>query len=142
MFLHKHNRETYANMVRLFQTEQRMAAVQPTGTGKSYLIMQLIEDNVDKRFAVCSPSTYIFEQMKSLAEGNNISLEKNDFLTYTKLTQTEAFSEYDYLILDEMHRCGASCWSIGVQRLIDSNPNAKVFGTSARSMLCAILVLS
>ncbi|SFB66264.1 Helicase associated domain protein [Ruminococcus albus] len=131
MFLHKHNSETYANMVSLFQTEQRVAAVQPTGTGKSYLIMQLIEDNADKRFAVCSPSTYIFEQMKSLAEGNNISLKKTDFLTYTKLAQTEAFSEYDYLILDEMHRCGASCWSIGVQRLIDSNPNAKVFGTSA-----------
>jgi len=75
MILHKHNSETYANMVNLFQTEQRVASVQPTGTGKSYLIMQLIEDNADKRFAVCSPSTYIFEQMKSLAEENNIFLK-------------------------------------------------------------------
>lgn len=131
MFLHKHNSETYANMVSLFQTEQRVAAVQPTGTGKSYLIMQLVEDNADKRFAVCSPSTYIFEQMKSLADENRISLDNTDFLTYTKLAQTEEFSEYDYIVLDEFHRCGADEWGQGVQRLLDSNPNAKVFGTSA-----------
>ena len=131
MFLHKHNSETYANMVRLFETEQRVAAVQPTGTGKSYLIMQLIEDNADKRFAVCSPSTYIFEQMKSLADENRISLDNTDFLTYTKLSQTEAFSEYNYIVLDEFHRCGADEWGRGVQELLDSNSEAKVFGTSA-----------
>lgn len=131
MFLHKHNSETYANMVSLFQTEQRVAAVQPTGTGKSYLIMQLVEDNAEKRFAVCSPSTYIFEQMKSLADENSISLENTDFLTYTKLSQTEEFAEYDYIVLDEFHRCGADEWGQGVQRLLDGNPTAKVFGTSA-----------
>ncbi|MBR1864463.1 MAG: hypothetical protein IJ806_10290 [Ruminococcus sp.] len=81
MFLHKHNSETYANMVRLFETEQRVAAVQPTGTGKSYLIMQLIADNADKRFAVCSPSTYIFGQMQSIADENGISLDNTEFVT-------------------------------------------------------------
>lgn len=132
MFLHKHNSETYANMVSLFQTENRVAAVQPTGTGKSYLIMQLIEDNVDKRFAVCSPSTYIFEQMKTLADENGISLDNTDFLTYTMLVlQMEAFSEYDWILLDEFHRAGAETWNAGVLRLLDGNPNAKVFGTSA-----------
>ena len=75
--------------------------------------------------------TYIFEQMKSLADENNISLENTDFLTYAKLTQTEAFSKYDYCVLDEFHRGGAETWAVGVQRLLDSNPNAKVFGTSA-----------
>ena len=118
-------------MVSLFRTEQRVAVVQPTGTGKSYLIMQLIEDNADKRFVVCSPSTYIFEQMKSLKDENSISLENTDFLTYTKLAQTDAFSEYNYIVLDEFNRCGADEWGQGVQRLLDGNPSAKVFGTSA-----------
>ena len=36
--LHKHNAETYANMVSLFASNQRVAADQPIGTGKSYLI--------------------------------------------------------------------------------------------------------
>lgn len=45
MLLHKHNRETYQNMVELFQEHNRVAAVWPTGTGKSFLILQLIADN-------------------------------------------------------------------------------------------------
>jgi hypothetical protein len=73
--------------------------------------MQLVEDNADKRFAVCSPSTYIFEQMKSLADENRISLDNTDFLTYTKLSQTEAFSEYNYIVLDEIE-IGMSAESI------------------------------
>ncbi|MBR1822923.1 MAG: Helicase associated domain protein [Ruminococcus sp.] len=131
MLLHKHNSETYANMVRLFETEQRVAVVQPTGTGKSYLIMQLISDNPDKRFAVCSPSTYIFGQLQNIADENNISLDNTEFVTYAKLSQTELLSEYDYIVLDEFHRCGADEWGRGVQDLLDSNPNAQVFGTSA-----------
>lgn len=131
MLLHKHNSETYANMVSLFQTEQRVAAVQPTGTGKSYLIMQLIEDNADKRFAVCSPSTYIFGQMREIADGNGISLDNVRFITYVKLTMTELLDSFDYIVLDEFHRCGADEWGRGVQELLDSNSEAKLFGTSA-----------
>ena len=129
--LHKHNAETYANMVSLFASNQRVAAVQPTGTGKSYLILQLIGDNLDKAFAVCSPSTYIFEQLRQIADENNISLENTEFVTYTKLSQTELITEFDYIVLDEFHRCGADEWGRGVQELLEANPEAKVFGTSA-----------
>ena len=131
MLLHKHNRETYANMVSLFASNQRVAAVQPTGTGKSYLILQLIADNPNRQFAVCSPSTYIFGQMKSLADEYNISIENTEFVTYTKLAQTELITEFDYIVLDEFHRCGADEWGRGVQELLEANPDAKVFGTSA-----------
>ena len=131
MLLHKHNSETYANMVSLFASNQRVAAVQPTGTGKSYLIMQLIADNADKAFAVCSPSTYIFGQMREIADENGISLENVRFVTYTKLAQTELITEFDYIVLDEFHRCGADEWGRGVQELLEANPEAKVFGTSA-----------
>ena len=131
MLLHKHNSETYANMVSLFQTEQRVAAVQPTGTGKSYLIMQLISDNPDKLFAVCSPSTYIFGQMREIADEYGVSLDNVQFITYSKLMMTELLDSFDYIVLDEFHRCGADEWGRGVQELLDSNPEAKVFGTSA-----------
>lgn len=131
MLLHQHNSETYANMVRLFETEHRVAAVQPTGTGKSYLIMQLIEDNPDKLFAVCSPSTYIFEQMKVLADKNSIPLDNVNFITYARLMQTELIDSFDYIVLDEFHRCGAVEWGRGVQDLLDANTQAKIFGTSA-----------
>jgi superfamily II DNA or RNA helicase len=44
MLLHAHNKPTYDNMSELFDKHNRIAAVQPTGTGKSYLIMQLVSD--------------------------------------------------------------------------------------------------
>lgn len=131
MLLHKHNSETYANMVSLFASNQRVAAVQPTGTGKSYLIMQLISDNPDKLFAVCSPSTYIFGQMREIADEYGVFLDNVQFITYSKLMMTELLDSFDYIVLDEFHRCGADEWGRGVQELLDANPDAKIFGTSA-----------
>ena len=58
--LHSHNRETYENICELFKMGNRVAAVQPTGTGKSYLIMRLVKDNPECRFIICSPLNYIF----------------------------------------------------------------------------------
>ena len=60
MLLNTHNKITYENIVDLFKTKNKVAVVQPTCTGKSYLIIQLIKDNKYKRIVVCSPSMYIF----------------------------------------------------------------------------------
>lgn len=135
MLLHKHNQETYTNMVQMFQHENRVCCVQPTGTGKSFLMLRLISDNPDKRFLIASPSTYIFSQIQTHAENYNISLENCFYMTYSKLANLEedAFQDFecDYIILDEMHRCGASEWSKGVERLLAVKQNAKILGTSA-----------
>ena len=40
----------------------------------------------------------------------------------------------DYIILDEFHRCGATQWGGGVERLRAMYPNAKVLGLSATSI--------
>jgi len=44
---------------------QRVAVVQPTGSGKSLLMQKLIEDNPDSRFFVLSTSHKINDQFKS-----------------------------------------------------------------------------
>ena len=135
MLLKEHNKSTYTNIVDQFKTENRVAVVQPTGTGKSYLILQLICDNADKHFAVCSPSVYIFSQLESIAEQNRISLDNVTFLTYSRLsqmTETEVSSQkYDYIVFDEFHRCGAAEWGRGVEELLAANGQAKILGTSA-----------
>lgn len=135
MLLHKHNRETYQNMVELFQEHNRVAAVQPTGTGKSFLILQLIADNSEKQFLIASPSVYIFTQLQTHAVKYSVSLENCSFVTFSKLSvmSENELSEIqaDYIILDEFHRCGATEWSKGVERILAVKPDAKVFGTSA-----------
>ena len=86
MLLHKHNRETYQNMVELFQEHNRVAAVWPTGTGKSFLILQLIADNSEKQFLIASPSVYIFTQLQTHAVKYSVSLENCSFVTFSKLS--------------------------------------------------------
>ena len=135
MLLHKHNLETYQNMVELFQKHNRVAAVQPTGTGKSFLILQLIADNSEKQFLIASPSVYIFTQLQTHAVKYSVSLENCSFVTFSKLSvmSENELSEIqaDYIILDEFHRCGATEWNKGVERILALKPDAKVFGTSA-----------
>lgn len=42
--LHDHNQKTYENICRMYDEEiQRVAVVQPTGSGKSLLMQKLIE---------------------------------------------------------------------------------------------------
>lgn len=135
MILHKHNLETYENIKKLFCEHNRVVAVQPTGTGKSFLILQLIADNHDKSFLIVSPSMYIYIQLQIHADKYSINMENCNFVTFSKLskmTESELLElDADYIVLDEFHRCGAVEWSRGVENILSVKPDAKVFGTSA-----------
>ncbi len=135
--LFEHNRQTYNNMVPMFENENRVGVVQPTGTGKSFLILKLIEDNPDMRTAVLSPSTEIFTQLREYAaEAEMPALPDSvDMITYQTLfhmTDDEIQSiTADYIVLDEFHRVGAEQWGPAVLKLLDTNCQAKVLGASA-----------
>ena len=133
--LHSHNRQTYKRICELFENGSRVAAVQPTGTGKSYLIMQLVKDNQSSRFVICSPSNFIFSQLTQIAQSYNISLDNVTFMTYMKLSQLDESEisqiSADFCVLDEFHRCGSPEWQRGVQTLLSSVLNAKILGTTA-----------
>lgn len=45
--LFKHNKTTYENITRVFETSNKCATVQPTGSGKSFLIFKLAQDNAE-----------------------------------------------------------------------------------------------
>lgn len=134
--LYEHNQKTYDNLIKLFADRDRVACVQPTGTGKSFIMLKLIEDNPERKFLITSPSVYIFEQIKIHAEGSFLGISNCEFLTYQKITgmSEEAVKsiEADYIILDEFHRLGSSEWgSRGMDMLLKSHSCCKVLGTSA-----------
>lgn len=130
--LFAHNRITYNRINELWKDSRHVAVVQATGTGKSYLIAKVLADFLDKRKLVLAPSTYILDQQKSKIPWLSAN---TDYLTYAKLfrmTRNEiAELNYGLIVLDEFHRCGADVWGKGVQRLLDSHPDAKVLGTTA-----------
>ena len=99
-------------------------------------MLKLIEDNPDKRFLITSPSIYIFEQIKTHAEENDVDISNCEFCTYQKIvymndTDVENI-EADYIFLDEFHRLGSPEWGEkGIEFLLKTHKNSKVLGTSA-----------
>ncbi len=131
--LKSHNEETYKKITEMFKTSRRVCAVQPTGTGKSFLILKLIEDAPEKLFLIAAPNTYVFGQIKDHARASGVSLENCKFMTYTsiyELASPEAL-QCDYLILDEFHRLGAQKWNEGITRFLSCHEQCRVLGTSA-----------
>lgn len=132
MELYAHNRTAYEAVMPMLETRRRAAVIHPTGTGKSFIAFQLIEDHPDARFLWLSPNDYIFENQRRNADRAFSNVE---FMTYTKLLRLseEALGELwpEYIILDEFHRCGAYCWGVGVERLLNWYPKARILGLSA-----------
>lgn len=141
--LFAHNQKAYAAAVEMLGQYGKAAIVHPTGTGKSFIAFQLVEDNPNAVVLWLSPNEYIYKtQLESaqkvdpLFDGTSIR-----FYTYAKLTM---FSEGElaqlaaekpaYIILDELHRAGAPCWQKPVETLLRLCPEAKLLGLTATNI--------
>lgn len=132
--LYEHNQKTYENICRMYgKGIQRVAVVQPTGSGKSLLMAKLIEDNPNSRFFVLSTSHKINDQFKSKLDEKILdNLECNIYWNMPNMKQEiMELLQPDYIFLDEMHRALAKEWSKGINVLLEMYPNAKVLGLSA-----------
>ena len=112
---------------------QRIAVVQPTGSGKSFLMGKLIEDNPDSRFFVLSTSHKINDQFKEKLDEEMLKrLECNIYCNMPNMKKEDMEAlQPDYILLDEMHRALAREWSKGIKVLLEMYPSAKVLGLSA-----------
>jgi len=139
--LKKHNEEAYEKAEEMFQTEDRVAVIHPTGTGKTYISLKFIENTQGKTIYV-APTTTILNQVKETIENARINREITEeeyaryqevtFVTYARLMElSKVESGYENIILDEMHRCGAPEWGKGVERLTQSSKGAKILGLTA-----------
>jgi hypothetical protein len=129
MNLFPHNKEAYESAVKLFKQENRVCIIRPTGTGKSVIIAEFVNQYPTKRHLLLAPGTHIFNEILKHIRKGKISSS-----TYIGLKQKAALfkpDSFDYIYLDEFHRLGAEVWGSAVGRLLMLNPNAKVLGTSA-----------
>lgn len=136
--LKPHNEEAYSKVTKKLEESNKVAVIQPTGTGKMFIALKLLEDNKEKNAIYVAPSNPILHDVKKniFAEG----MTMNDFpnlkrITYQKLARLtdEEIQELgaDIIILDEFHHCGAPQWGNGVERLLQKNEGASVLGLSA-----------
>ena len=139
--LKPHNRETIEKILDFFKTEKKCCAIQATGTGKTFLILRLLEifNDEGKVAVVFAPNREIIKQTKKRMK--KFGLNNASFYTYQKLarmTEEEIYAiKTDLIICDELHRTGAKTWGQKFEQLVDSHPDSKVFGVTATPLRCA-----
>ncbi len=132
--LRLHNKKSYKASKKMFETENRVCFVQACGTGKSYVIMQFLDDYKEVNKLLVAPSHEILNQFK---DNNQIEIQKTIFITYQKLLslynrdEMNELGSLEFICLDEMHRAGAPRWELAVKELLSLNPNAKLLGATA-----------
>lgn len=125
MILLPHNKKAADAVMANFETSNRSAVVHCCGSGKSFLGGAVAANfhNV----LIVAPNDHVLNQASKAAPNAECR-------TYAWISmQDEMPKGYDLIWFDEFHRMGAETWSIGCQRLIEANPNAKILGTTATS---------
>ena len=136
--LKPHNVETYKKVTDKLKESNKVAVIHPTGTGKMYIALKLLEENKGKKAIYVAPSNPILHDVKKniFAEGMTMSdfpnLKRITYQKLARLTDQEIQElDADIIILDEFHHCGAPEWGKGVERLLQRNEGASVLGLSA-----------
>ena len=138
--LYNHNKETYKKIEDAYKSgENVVGIVHATGTGKSYLGLNLAYNNQKKNIVYLVPSNGIIEHLENIIKESNLSVEKDfanvKFRTYQSLINLSSEEieniNCDLLILDEFHHLGAPVWGERTKTLIETHPNIKVFGMTA-----------
>ena len=136
----RYQTEAYIAIQKSISDTGKAGIVLPTGTGKTYLALKFIEDNLDKKqILYVSPSPTINARVRKIIrrtydkEKAKEILTKIKFITYHGLNKRykrhkEDMSEYDsdIIILDEVHRSGAEEWGKAVDYLLENNENARI----------------
>lgn len=122
----EHNKEVYKKLKNTLKTTDRTAIIQPTGTGKSYVALQYVQDNKEKRGLYLTSFKTIALRFKQLL-AEYIPDATVDVALYLSVPK----KQYDYIVLDEFHRCGAPTWGESINELLEANPFAKVIGMTA-----------
>ena len=138
--LYEHNEETSNKVFDAFnKDEKRVAIVQATGTGKSYVALNLLLKYKDKKALYIVPSNAIIEHIKEIINKNNLSIEKDfpnlEFRTYQSLINLsrEELSKLkvDLLVTDELHHLGAPVWGKRINDIVETHPDMLLFGMTA-----------
>ena len=128
--LHEHNRIAYEKVKNGFLTSNRCCVVHPTGTGKSYICLALFADHRSEKILYVTSYAKDLQLMEDkmkeyLGDYNNITT-----CLYSGLDRLP-FERYVYIVLNEMHRAGATDWEKMVKTILSQCPDAKILGLTA-----------
>ncbi|MFI3307872.1 MAG: Helicase associated domain protein [Mycoplasmatota bacterium] len=132
-----HNEKTGKLVNKRLEKENIASLVHATGSGKSYIAINFILENFNKKGLFVVPYNSIKEHIISILKENNLMylLDNLEIITYQSLVDLSLEDlkklKYDYIILDEFHHIGAPVWGKRIDTLIKNNKDAKVLGMTA-----------
>ena len=138
--LYEHNIEAFNRVLNAYNNgEDKVAILQATGTGKSYVALRLAYEYKDKKVLYISPSEAIIEHIKNIINNNGLDINRDfpnlKFRTYQSLINLSREEivdlDVDLLITDELHHLGAPVWGNRINTIVDTHPNMLLFGMSA-----------
>jgi superfamily II DNA or RNA helicase len=140
--LKPHNKQTIDKILEIYESSNKCCAIQATGTGKTYLILRLLEilnDNGDKKAIIFAPNHEIIDQTEQKII--RYMIKNTTLLTYHRLLRMEDDElkkiDAEFIVFDELHRAGAPTWGIKIYKLLEYNNKLKIFGASATPIRCS-----
>ena len=155
--LRPYQQKTVDNTDKILEDNRYASVILPTGGGKSFVALDQLMKHKDEKMLYLAPQNEILEQMKNniikyihgpVNTLGKISKQKTKeelivevfpnlkFATYPSLLSKDASDalkeEYGFIVLDELHRTGASEWGNKLNELLDNQPETtRVLGITA-----------
>lgn len=126
--LFSHNEGTFKNIISAFDSGKNAICIQPTGTGKSFILLKLCQHYSDKKMLVIEPNRYITQTVSSKAK--EYGIDNIEFMTYQKLihmSKEEIVAiQANIIALDEAHRIEAKQWNKAVLYLTETHSDSRI----------------
>ena len=126
----QHNINAANAVINELRVNQKALAVQSTGTGKSYVMREIIEKFPLKNVMVVGPSWKVLTEVRGILDTRktNCTIEYATYIGLAKRTMNSLPTGLDAIIIDEVHHLPAPVWGRGVKELENVNPQAKLIG--------------
>lgn len=126
--LFSHNEGTFKNIISAFDSGKNAICIQPTGTGKSFILLKLCQHYSDKKMLVIEPNRYITQTVSSKAK--EYGIDNIEFMTYQKLIRMSreeiAAIQANIIALDEAHRVESQHWNKAVLYLTETHSDSRI----------------
>ena len=131
--LYKYQEEAFNNTMEIYKSSNRACVIMATGTGKSYVMMRLLEefDKEDGKAYILTPNNPTKEQtIEKMVEYGLNNAEFGLYQTINAMADEEiAKIDCDLIIADELHRTGATQWGKKFEHLINTHVDLHILLT-------------
>lgn len=143
--LFEHNETAFIKLKEFLKNHILASIDHATGTGKSFITLKYLYENRDKRILYLTPTYAIYDQLFDV-HMKKLGIDKKDFKCFDniiypnilKKNMNDLAENYDIIVWDEYHRCGAKKWGKKIKKLkeiiVDNYPEKRIIGLTATNI--------